>query len=170
MSRSELAVLMDRIGALVQEIEQGSDPALREKARELVQALLEVHRAGLVRLIELCGPRLDEARGEESVALLLALHDLYTEPVEARVRAAIDELAPRLRAQGVEVEVVEISDDTVRVRLGAAGEVRAADAGLRAELERAVRRGAPEIVAVAIDGLEVGDVPLGRLTGGPPKR
>jgi len=107
---------------------------------------------------------------EESVAILLSLHDLHPQDAAARVRAAIDAVAPRFLDEGVAVELVSVDGERVRIALKAAGTVRAHVAGLRGELERVVRRSAPEIVAVDIDGLEASDVPAGRITVGPPKK
>jgi hypothetical protein len=162
--------MMNRIGELIGELEQGADAETRERARELVQTILDVHRVGLEKLLELARAPVEELAREESVAILLSMHDLHPEDAASRVRAAIDAVAPRLLDEGVAVELTSVDGDRVRIALRAAGPVRAHVAGLRGELERLVRRSAPEIVAVDIDGLEASDVPAGRIGIGPPKK
>lgn len=165
MTAIELQRAMARIGELVEELERVPDIATRERARALLQTVLDVHRAGLARLLELVsanGP-IEALAGDESVALLLSLHGLHPESVEARVRAAIGELAPRFLEQGVAVELTSVTDEALRVRLRTAGTLRADEAGLRAALEAAIRASAPEIAEVHIDGLDKSDVPVTRL-------
>lgn len=170
MKPSELQRMMNRIGELIGEIEQSADAETRERARELVQTVLDVHRVGLARLVELSRTPVEELAAEESIALLFSLHDLHQDDAAARVRAAIDALAPRLLEEGVAVELAAVDGERVRIGLKAAGTVRAHVAGLRGELERVVRRSAPEIIAVDIDGLEASDVPAARIGVGPPKK
>jgi hypothetical protein len=167
----ELSRSLARIGELIEELEQVADIATRERARALVQTLLDLHRAGLARLLTLLAERgqIDELAGDETVALLLSLHGLHPRSLDARVSSAIDELSPRLLEQGVAVDLTGVTEETVRVRLRAAGTVRAGVAGLRAAVESAIRRTAPEIVAVEIEGLETSDVPVTRLGSGPPR-
>jgi hypothetical protein len=166
----ELEQPLARIAALVQEIEQMTDGATRERARGLVQAILDVHRVGLTRLLGVAAARpdgeafLDELARQDSVALLLALHGLHPRDLETRVRGALDELAPRLLADGVAAEVLDVSDELARVRLRPVGPVRASGAALRAVVEAAIGRSAPEIGGVEIEGLETSDVPASRLT------
>ena len=161
---SELQRTMTRIGELIGELDRNADAEMRERARELVQAILDVHRVGLERIVELARAPIEELVADESVALLFSLHDLHPTSIESRVRGAIAGLAPRLLEEGVAVELASIDDESVRIRLRAEGTVRARIAALRGELEAAVRRGAPEIATVDIDGLEASDVPAERLT------
>ncbi len=96
--------------------------------------------------------------------MVLALHE-PRDPrlLEARVRAAVDKVRPTLLEQGVDLELVGINEDTARVHVKAAGALHISPSALRTALEEAIGRGAPEIAAVAIEGLETSDVPLSRL-------
>lgn len=172
MTTADLQAAMTRIGELIQELEATADEATRERARELVQTILDVHREGLARLVELAAARgpLDELVADEAVALLFSLHELHRDSPETRVRAALGELAPRLEEQGVAVDLDAVGEESVAVTLRAVGPVRAHVAGLRATLEGAIRRAAPEIAEVTIGGLEASDVPVDRLSVGPPRR
>lgn len=159
-----------RIASLVAELERMPESLARERARALVQAVLDVHQAGLARILELLAARQDGARfidelaADETVTLLMSLHDLQPSDVETRVRAAVDALRPALLEQGVAIELAGAGEDTARVRLRAAGAVRTSDDKLRALVERAIYRGAPEIAVVEIDGLDGAPVvPAARL-------
>jgi hypothetical protein len=55
---------------------------------------------------------------------------------------------------GVAVELRRITDDTAHVRVKAAGDVRTSHGAIRATLEGAIGRSAPEIAMVDIDGLD----------------
>jgi hypothetical protein len=163
---SELEQPLAHISTMIGELEQLPDRTARERARTLVQAVLDLHRAGLARILELAGetPALvDAIAADETVSVLLALHELHPRPLVDRVAHVVDALRPKLREQGVEVEVAEVAEDTARVRVRAGGAVHVSPSVLRRELEEAIGRGAPEIAAVVIEGLEHSDVPVSRL-------
>jgi len=161
---------LTRIASLVAELERMPESQAREHARALVHAVLDIHHAGLARIFELLalrpdGPAFVEQLGaDETVMLLMSLHDLHPRDVESRVRAAVDAVRPALLEQGVAIELDGVGEDTARVRLSAAGLVRATNAKLRALVEFAIYAGAPEIVVVEIDGLDGAPlVPAARL-------
>jgi hypothetical protein len=77
------AARLQRIETLIHEIEQLPDARVQSVARELVQTLLDVHGAGLARILEAVArtaeagrPLLDALAGDELVAGLLLLHGL----------------------------------------------------------------------------------------------
>lgn len=167
MTASATAALpLENITVLVEEVERLPDPLARERSRALVQAVLELHRAGLARLLELCAARdggaalVDALAADPTVSLLLALHQLHPRELAGRVREALDELAPRLAEEGVTLELAAVGDDTVSLRVMAAGgrKVRASAASLRAAVEAAIARRAPEIASVDLAGLDAPDV------------
>jgi hypothetical protein len=170
-SPADLEQPLARIAALVQEMEEAPDRAMRERARGLVQAVLDIHRVGLERLLAVAAARddgaalVDALAREDAFALLLALHGLHPRTIDARVRGAIDDLAPRLLADGVAIELRDVTDELARVRLRPVGPVRTTGAALRARVETAIGRSAPDIGGVEIEGLESSDVPASRLTG-----
>jgi hypothetical protein len=166
----ELEHPLARIGALVEGIERLPDADARERARGLVQAVLDIHRVGLARLLALAselegGPALiDELARDQAFALILALHDLHPRDVETRVRDAVDGVAPALLEMGVAIDILAVTDENVRVRVKAAGKVRAGQAKIRAMVEEAIGRAAPEVAAVEFDGLDPTPlVPITRL-------
>jgi len=123
------------IERLIAEIEASADPATRTGVRQLVEAILEFHGAGLARMVELAGEDVVRtfARDDLAAALLL-LYELHPESFETRVQRAID------RLQGV--ELLGIADSVVRVKSTAPREV----------IEQALYAAAPEVAAIEIEG------------------
>lgn len=70
--------------------------------------------------------------------------------IEKKVLDALEQLRPHLQKDGGDMELVEITDDAiVRVRLiGACSDCNMSLMTLKAGLEDAVKRAAPEVVAV----------------------
>lgn len=145
-----------RIEELIQALEGLADPAARAPAQELMQLVLELHGAGLARLLELIA---EAGQGEhllysltqdERVRGLLLLHGLHPENLEQRVRRAID--GQRLRVQGIRVELLGIDEDVVRLRWNASGKGSSA-ATVRRVIEEAILEVAPDAAGIDIDGL-----------------
>jgi hypothetical protein len=86
---------MRRIEQLVGEFERQADPAVRERARLLVGAILAVHQAGLRRVLELIEPLTTEQLfHDELVGSLLLLHELHPAIETPARRAAVQLEAP----------------------------------------------------------------------------
>ena len=91
-----------RVESLVATLERIAEPDVRSTARELVQTLLELHQAGLTRLLDLAGKQeaapalLDAWTRDDLVRSLLVLYGLHPVDVEQRVREALERLRPRL--------------------------------------------------------------------------
>jgi hypothetical protein len=116
-----------------------------------VQAVLALHGAGLARirsLLEAAGEPgraiLDACAGDELVSSLLLLHDLHPFDLKTRVRLGLE----RIRANGIDVELVDLTAASVRLRL-ASGAVT----GLRPVLEQALFAAAPDLDRVEIEGI-----------------
>ena len=75
---------------------------------------------------------------------------LNKEEIAQKVLNALDQLRPHLQRDGGDMELVEITDDAiVKVRLlGACSDCNMSIMTLKAGLEDAVKKAAPEIVAV----------------------
>lgn len=114
----------------------------RAAARELVRALLNLHTAGIAKLLELSGPDA-VARGVDDplVSGLLLLHGLHPLSAEARVRRALEQARPRFHAHGGDVELLSATDEVVRLRLHGEASER-----LHALAEACVVEAAPDAV------------------------
>ena len=169
---------VQRIGGLVQEIEAIADPALRATTKELVQSLMDMHGAVLERALEIVsaagepGMSLIEHLGRDPmVSSVLVLYGLHPEDLDTRVLKAIDRVKPQLRKQGCEVELLGLSEGVVKIRVQTGEHTCGSTAKTaQATLEGAIYEAAPDIVSLAIEGLDgqpaSGFVALDRLTGG----
>ena len=112
-----------RIDELVRDLEQVADPAERERARDLVQAVLDLHGAALHRMLDrvydAAGQTLvDELARDDLVGCLLTLHGLHPLTLEARVMQALEKVRPYLASHGGGVELLAVTpDDRVHLRL-----------------------------------------------------
>lgn len=69
--------------------------------------------------------------------------------LEEKVKAVLDEVRPRLQADGGDVEFVSLEDGVVNVRLkGACGGCPMATLTLKQGIETAVKKVVPEVTAV----------------------
>jgi hypothetical protein len=106
-----------RVEDLLRALDDGTAAAPREAARELVRALLNLHTAGLARVLELAGPDATERFASDPlVSALLLLHGLHPLPADERVRRALEQARPRFHAHGGAVELIGATDDVVRLR------------------------------------------------------
>lgn len=144
-----------RIEALTQALEDVADSRTKELARGLMQAVLALHRAGLVRMLDLlaaageAGQAISADLGRDDLASsLLLLHGLHPVDLATRVGRALDAVRPYLHEQGSDVKLLALSGDSVRLRLecGPATEVPR----LRRVLEDAVLSAAPDVTALDI--------------------
>ncbi len=147
-----------RIEELVRQIEQIPDPESRECAQKAMEAILELHGAGLERMMELVleGGSSGEAAvrrftNDSLVSSLLILHDLHPDDVETRI-------GETLRKMHAQAELVGVFDGVVRVRLS--GE----RCGLKESVEAAICAIAPDVTEVVIEERPAeGFVPLAAL-------
>jgi Fe-S cluster biogenesis protein NfuA len=155
---------VQRIGALVQEIEAIADPALRTTTKELVQLIMELHGTGLERMMELTFQAgdpgsniIDEFGRDPRVSSLLVLHGLHPETLQARVLQALDRIRPGLRKQGSEVELLAVDEGAaaVRIKIDAGGHACGSTSNtLRSTVEEAVYELAPDVTSLSIEGLD----------------
>ena len=179
MSSADAAVDR-RIEDLIAALEPLEDTRLAP-AKELVQAVLELHTQGLAALMTLlsragaAGQPVVEAclQNRETRALLL-LHGLHPHPVGERVRQALAGLRAELGVQGVRVQLIGLDEGAgvpvLTLRLEVTTQRNFSAPALRAQIEAAVLELAPEIGSIIIEGLpaagEVAFVPLASLRTG----
>ena len=167
---------VQRIGALVQEIESIADPAVRASTTQLVQLIMEFHGTGLERTLEILanagGPGMeiiDQLGRDPMVSSLLVLYGLHPDSLETRITKAVERLEPKLRKDGARVELLGMEDGAVRIRV-TPGEhtCGSTSKALQATVEDAIYEVAPDISSLSVEGLEgkaaSGFVSLGQLT------
>lgn len=172
---------VQKIGELVQELDTIGDPAVRTRAKELVQSLLELHGAGLERILELLFQReggaqvIDELGRDPLVSSLLILYELHPEDLHTRVRRKLEQIESKLRKTGAEAELITTDNGNVRVQVKIDQHVCGSTARtVQSMIEDAMYEAAPDLKSIVIDGLEKppasGFVALGALQGSAPAR
>ena len=153
---------MTRIETLIQLVDEMPDEKARSEARELVQALLELHGAGLERSFEIlyeAGPEgsalIDKLAQDDLVSNLLLLHGLHPLDLETRVRNAIESVRPRLGLHGGSVELLRVTPEgRVQLKLeGNCHECPSSRLTLRFSIEEALNAAAPDLTGLDVEGL-----------------
>lgn len=153
---------VQQMATLAADLENISDDKIRASAKELVHLLMELHGTGLERIMETVFAAgepgitmIDKLASEPLVSSLLVLHGLHPDDFETRVTSAMEGLRLRLRKQDVEVELLEVSEAAVRVRVApSAHACGSTTSTLRTSVEEAIYEAAPEVGALVIEGLE----------------
>ncbi|MGP3927413.1 NifU family protein [Streptomyces sp. 8N616] len=169
-----------RAEELLAGLETLPDSAAAARAVETVEALVGLYGDCLARVIEYAAETadtdgageaddgtaagrtglglLDRLAADELVGHLLLVHDLHPDPVETRVRRALDEVGRHVRSQGCELELLELSDTAVRIRLERRGHgCSSAQEPAEQAVRDAIAGRAPEILDV---GIESGPEPV----------
>jgi Fe-S cluster biogenesis protein NfuA len=143
--------VFEKIESMLQSVESYPDRGFRETTRELVRELLDFHRAGLARMIELADKDGGRMAADPAVAPLLLLHGLHPEQLEVRVERALEKVRPYLGSHGGSVELVGIEEGRVRLRLqGSCNGCPSSAETLKNSIEEAILAAAPDA-----EGIEV---------------
>lgn len=124
-------------------------------AEELVQTLVTIYGEGLRRTLECIRESPDHAAilervcADPFVASLLVVHDLHPVPLEARIERALDKARPYIHSHGGQVQFVRFDDGVVELRMtGTCDGCPASSATMKLNIEREIRRVAPEVIEV----------------------
>lgn len=135
------------IERLVAEIESAADPAMRERVRALVAAVLELHAGALARVVALSAPeRLRELAADPTVAGALLLHGLHPDSIDVRARRALEPLARR----AINAEIIDGADGRLRV-LVARADGGAVGGALLSQIEELLLSVAPDAASIAVE-------------------
>lgn len=165
---------VQKIGELVQEVDSIADPAVRARAKELVQSLLDLHGSGLERILEVLFQReggaqaIDELGRDPLVSSLLILYGLHPEELQTRVERKLEQIEPKLRKIGAEAQLIATENGDVRVQVKIDQHACGSTAHtVQTMLEEGIYEAAPDLKSIVIDGLEkpsaTGFVALGTL-------
>ena len=157
----DVGALPARIESLLDELAKRGDPAVTERAEELVAAVVTLYGSALERIVALVaqepggGEILRRLAGEDLVSNLLMLHDLHPDDVDARVQAALDKVRPYLGAHAGGIEFLGVDRDGVaQLRLeGSCDGCAGSTATVKNAVERAVLDAAPDVVAISVEGM-----------------
>lgn len=146
-----LGALLERLETLVRDVDEIEEP-VRARVFELLDGIDTLHRMALGRLGQVVGPEtLAAARdADPAVAWLL---DAYSVGVDERAaaEAALESILPYISSHGGEVEVLDVTDGVVRLRLaGACSGCTASAITLTEGIEEALRDGFPGFAGIEV--------------------
>jgi Fe-S cluster biogenesis protein NfuA len=153
---------MQQIGELVQQIESIADPAARASTKKLVQSIMDLHARALENALDVVAAAgepgmsiIDRLGDDPLVSSVLILYGLHPEDLQTRVTKAVDRIRPQLRKQGCEVELLDVNEGAIRVRVETGSHSCGSTAKtLQASLGGAIYDAAPDLTSLAIEGFE----------------
>jgi len=160
-SAPEFQKQLSRIEELINTLNTAPDSVLSAKSRELTQALLELHGAGLERVFDLIhgsaltGQALiDWLAQDQLISNLLVLHGLHPLDLEARVRNALESVKPRLGLHGGSVELIGVTPEGgIKLRLeGNCHGCPSSRVTLKSSIEEAIYAAAPDVTGLEVEG------------------
>ena len=159
---SEFQEQVRQLGQLITQFDQMPEGPQKAACKALVQLLMDVHGAGLYRMMEIVfesngpGPAIVDELGRDTVtSSLLLLYSLHPQDLETRVQRAIDRIRPRLRKLSCAVDLAGVVEGAVQVRIAAAGHsCGSSSKDIRAIVEEGIFELAPDVVSLEILGLE----------------
>ena len=162
VDEKEFRERLQGIGQLISGLEEITDSKAQSSARELTQLIMELHCAGLEKMMEIIFAQgaagveiIDQLGRDRVVSSLLVLHGLHPDDLATRVSRAVELIAAKLRKQEVEVQLLSVNEQTVRVSAQTNAHACGSTAAtVRAEIEDAIYEAAPEVGSLVIEGLE----------------
>jgi len=153
---------MQRIGQLVEEIESIADPAVKASTKTLVQSIMDLHGLALEKSLEIIagtgepGMNIIHQLGcDPMVSSVLLLYGLHPDDIETRVANAVEQIRPKLRKQGCEVELISAIEGAIRLRVETGSHTCGSTAKtVQATLEGAIYDSAPDLTSLVIEGLD----------------
>ena len=178
LEEQEFQQRVQKIEGLVHKIETLSDPVARAATIELMQSLMDLHGAGLERLLEIIWEAgeagrhiLDGVARDEMVGGMLILYGLHPLDLETRVRQTLDTVRPFLLSHNATVDLVGLDETGVWLRLTGSFQGCGSSAqSMKAAIEEALYKAAPDVTALHIQEVAEpqavnGFVPLDKLRG-----
>jgi Fe-S cluster biogenesis protein NfuA len=159
---SEFQEQVRQLGKLIAQFDQMPEGPQKTACKELVHLLMDVHGAGLERIMEIVfesggsGPAIIDELGCDTITgSLLLLYTLHPDDLETRVNRAIENMRPRLRKLSCSVDLAGIVEGAVRIRVATGGHsCGSSTKDVRAIVEEGIYELAPDVASLEILGLE----------------
>jgi Fe-S cluster biogenesis protein NfuA len=159
---SEFQEQVQQLGKLIMQFDQMQESPQKNICKELVQLLMDVHGAGLARMMEIIfesrdpGPLIVDKLGNDTItSSLLLLYSLHPDDLETRVDRALENMRARLRKISCSVDLASIVEGAVQVRVSTSGHgCGSSTKDVRAIVEEGIYELAPDVVSLEIFGLE----------------
>lgn len=163
---------LEKLSALIHEVEALPEGASKRSASEAIAALLDLHGAGLERVLSVLGEAgepgqalIERLGRDEVVSGLLILHGLHPTSLRDRVLGALDRVRPYMESHGGSVTLLAVEETTVRLRLeGSCHGCASSLVTIKYAIEQEIAEAAPEVESIDVEGLTepkpAGFVPL----------
>jgi len=136
---------LESIEELLNTLGSAADPNLRNTAGELISSVMDLHGAGLERILEIARAAgepglgiVQSLAGDELVSSLLVLYDLHPVDLRTRVTGALEKLSVR----GAEAKLLSLEEGLARVSVSKLAP---------AAVEDAIYNAAPDVSDVIIE-------------------
>jgi len=149
--------LVAELNARIQNLEALPLPQVREEIFTVLQLTDYIHRAGVERLSRRLSQAglLDEVLQDPAIALLLTLYNQNPHDQASLAEQALELVRPYMQSHGGEVEVLEVQEGMVHVRLqGTCTTCAASTATLKNGIEVALRQGLPGFQGLVVHEAE----------------
>jgi Fe-S cluster biogenesis protein NfuA len=151
---------LQRIEELVHTLEACVDSGVSSSAVELMRSLMELHGAGIERILEIAFESgshgreiIDRFAVDDLVAQLLLLYDLHPQGLETRTNRALEDVRPHLHSHGGNVELLGVVDGVIKLRLhGNCNGCPSSAETLQHLIEQAIYEAAPDAKAIEVEG------------------
>jgi hypothetical protein len=153
-----------QLGQLITQFDQMPENPQKTACKQLVQLLMDVHGAGLDRIMEIVfeseatGTALIDKLGQDSITgSLLLLYSLHPDDLETRVNKAVERMRPRLRKVSYSVDLTRVSEGVVEVSVKSTSSGHSCGStanDVRAIVEDAIYELAPDVTSLEIRGLD----------------
>ena len=171
MNTNEFQARTEEIDRLVQRVSALEDAGARAAALELLQSSMDLHGAALSRIVGLLsesgevGHKSMEKLGSDALICgLLVLYGIHPLTLEERVHRALEKLGPQLRKQNASVELIDVEESVVRLRIHGFGHgCGSSSDAIKSLAQQAILEAAPELIEVVVENPPVsaaGFVPL----------
>src|SRR5579862_603957 len=166
--KREFQARTEEIEQLMKILEETAEPAVHAAALELMQTIMELHGAAVGRILHVLSLEPNAERlcreliKDELVSGVLLLHNLHPEDIHTRVSRALENVRPYLQSHGGDVQLVDVQDGVLRVRLqGSCGSCGSSAQTLKTAVEQAVVNAAPDVTEIIAEpGTEPNTAPI----------
>ncbi len=179
LATDDFALLAEQVDKAMSEVRK-LDKEAQVKAMALKNNIEAFHKIGLTKIVQKLktDPRgkelLFELVDEPAVYALFAMHGIVRADIRTRVSRVIDMVRPYMKSHGGDVELVDVTANTVFIKLhGACNGCSMSSVTLRNGVEEALKENVPEITKIevvpneptpaliSLDSIEVLDVNAG---------
>ncbi len=147
---------------LLEQINASVDSSTQAKIEEVIRVLMELHGAGLERLLDLIWESGPEGKAlidgpivqDDLASSLLLLHGLHPLSLETRVSQALEKVRPYMRSHGGDVDILGITEDgVIHLRLdGTCHGCPSSRVTLKFAVEKAIYEAAPDAAGIEVIG------------------